>query len=95
MSVEKLIRVLHAIDEDDSIGAKPYLTDGPDDERSNLVQQAVSLADQELITSLGGNNYGAHAALEAAGFRVFCGEKDGSGWLSGCIQTNKGVIVYG
>lgn len=38
-------------------------------------------------------------ALRAAGYRLiggwYCGERDSWGPLSRCIQTDKGVVVYG
>ena len=36
-----------------------------------------------------------HDILGEAGFSVFAGERDRFGWLTGFIQTTKGVIQYG
>lgn len=95
MSLEKLIKVLQAIELDDSIEVKEYLTDGGEGDLPLLVEQAVELAEHELITPRGGCCYVGHRVLEGHGFRVFAGEKDSFGWLTGCIRTSKGIIVYG
>ena len=29
------------------------------------------------------------------GYFIFPGERDGFGWLTACIQTKKGIIVFG
>lgn len=60
-----------------------------------LVQQAVNEAEYELITIRGGCNWKAMAGLEKHGYRIFPGEQDSFGWLTGCIRTPKGVLVYG
>jgi hypothetical protein len=33
--------------------------------------------------------------LEEYGYLIFPGERDRCGWLTACIQTKKGVIVFG
>jgi len=58
------------------------------------IREIEELASFLLINSNGQNIYSAHNILKEAGFNVFCGEKDRCGWLSGCIQTKKGVITY-
>lgn len=54
-----------------------------------------SLADELLITDQGHCNWKNIKRLKAAGFDVFAGDKDSFGWLTGCIKTKKGIIVYG
>jgi hypothetical protein len=60
-----------------------------------LVEAAIRAADTALITNKGECNWAAHRELEKHGYRVYAGEKDSFGWLTGCINTKKGVLVYG
>lgn len=59
-----------------------------------ILKEAENLASCNLICDQGNNNWTNHEILMKAGFDVFAGEKDRFGWLSGCIQTKKGIIVY-
>jgi hypothetical protein len=72
-----------------------YLTNGQADELHNLLQQILSLADSLLITAGGYCNYASHSYLRGFGFNVTPGETSGTGWLTGCIHTKKGIVVYG
>ena len=38
---------------------------------------------------------GNQMIIKVSGYDVTAGEKDSYGWLTGCIHTNKGIIVYG
>jgi len=58
-------------------------------------EEAAGLACELLITEGGGCNWGNIRVLRESGFRVFAGEKDSFGWLTGCIQTTQGIIIYG
>ncbi len=90
--MEKLLNTLRAIEKVDYIKAKEYLTNG---EPKELVKEAVRLADEVLITSKGKPNYESISYLKEHGFNVFAGEQDSFGWLTGCIRTSKGIIVFG
>ena len=102
MSVESLITLLQKIEACDEI--HQIVPDSILDEEYGgyqeedlhpLIQEALSIANGELITSTGGCNWAAHDKLEAAGFRVKAGDKDSFGWLTGLICTKKGTIMYG
>jgi hypothetical protein len=60
-----------------------------------IVSQLEELANTVLIDDNGGNIWENHEVLKDHGFDIFPGEQDRFGWLSGCIQTKKGIIVYG
>lgn len=60
-----------------------------------LVRIIEGLADKLLIGKDGQCEWERIDELGAAGYAVFCGECDRFGWLSGCIQTKKGIVVYG
>jgi len=62
---------------------------------STEVTEIEDYASEFLITSNGGCNLDNINKLKEAGFDVFAGEKDSFGWLTGCIRTSKGIIVYG
>lgn len=53
------------------------------------------LADYALVTSSGTCNHAAIQRVRNAGFHVYPGERDRYGWLTGCINTNVGIIVFG
>jgi len=98
MSVGELISVLHAIMAEPAIAARgedQSLNWGNIDDRHTLIQEAVDLAEQVLVTEEGGRNYSAETSVRMAGFDVFCLEEDGCGWLIGAIETEKGLIAYG
>ncbi|MED0738985.1 hypothetical protein [Aneurinibacillus thermoaerophilus] len=59
------------------------------------VEEIDLLACRALITPDGRCNWGAIEELKENGFRVFPGETDGFGWLTGCIETQKGIVVFG
>jgi hypothetical protein len=61
----------------------------------DLAEKASALADTILIGPNGNCLWDQHDVLKAAGYDIFPGERDSIGWLTGCIQTTKGVIMYG
>jgi len=99
MSVGELIATLHAIVAESTI--EPVLDEdtclnwGYIEERHQLIQNAVYLAECVLIKDDGERDYNAEIQVEMAGYRVRALEKDGFGWLVGGIETDKGVIAYG
>lgn len=54
----------------------------------------LDLVEKVLMVG-GGCNWPNIERVRDAGFRVYPGEKDSFGWLSGCIDTEKGTICYG
>lgn len=59
------------------------------------VAAVIRAADDVLITAAGCCNWPAIEQVRAAGYPVFAGEVDRFGWLTGCIATRKGIVVYG
>jgi shikimate kinase len=64
---------------------------------SELYNEAVALCNEYLITSGGSCNWDNIHVLRNNGYRVFAGEKDNFGWLTGCVQKHNDlrVLVYG
>lgn len=64
---------------------------------NKIYNDVVSLCDKYLITNVGQCNWDNIRVLRNNGYRVFAGEKDSFGWLTGCVQKNndKRVVVYG
>ena len=62
---------------------------------ASLIRETERLAGDVLIDASGRNRYDLHNELARHGFRVEPGEQDSCGWLSGCISTRKGKVLYG
>lgn len=60
-----------------------------------LVEDTRCIAEELLITGGGKCDWDNINSLKVSGYDVTAGEKDHFGWLSGCIHTSKGVVVYG
>ena len=66
-------------------------------ENNDIVNEAISLCDEKLIANGGLCNWDNIRILRNNGYRVYAGEKDGFGWLTGCVQKNDDprILVYG
>jgi hypothetical protein len=99
MSAQQLIVLLREIVAESTIEAVPEedmcLNWGLLEERHSLIQKAANMATEVLVKPDGDRNISAEIDLENAGFFVRCLEKDGFGWLTGGIETEKGIISYG
>lgn len=93
--MENLIKALKQIESEESIEKTDYLTNGYRDDLHPLINVASNLACEELITDSGSCNWDNIKSLKEQGYNVFAGEKDSFGWLTGCIRTSKGIVVFG
>lgn len=93
--MKDLINLLSKIENNSEIEKTRYLTDGYYEKLNPDIQIAVKEAYKSLITDTGECNWDNIKTLKESGYNVFPGEKDSFGWLTGCIKTNKGIIVYG
>ena len=59
------------------------------------IKLLVATATALLVDDNGKQVWENHTILKERGFDVFPGETDRAGWLSGCIQTKKGILVFG
>lgn len=85
-TLKKIIELLKEVD----------ASDLPDNYDGFITNNEINnLACDSLIDSNGRCIWENHEVLGDAGFQVFPGEQDRFGWLTGCIQTKKGIIVYG
>lgn len=59
--------------------------------------RAEGLCNELLITNGGQCNWDNIYILRSNGYRVFAGERDSFGWLTGCVQKNNDlrILVYG
>ena len=93
--MDTLLQLLHAIDNTDlPNNEETVLNHLKEGEQGDLIKKAEATAELALINQ-GQNNWTNHRLLEAQGFPVSCGERDSFGWLSGIIQTKKGILIYG
>jgi hypothetical protein len=91
-----LVETLRDIDNSDLPDEYDYVLNSvTSDYYSILIKNAINKADGALIDDEGHPIWEFHDFLGENGFHVFPGEKDRFGWITGCIQTKKGYIVYG
>jgi hypothetical protein len=93
VSMQRLVECLESIDESS-------LPDTPDvrlDEVDHpLIYEIIYLATDLLIADDGGPDFDEMDKLfKEHGYFVFPGERDRCGWLTACLQTKKGFIVFG
>ena len=99
--MQELIDALLVVDKANDLKNKSvyhnkfYLTNGSPNDPDIRVQKVVELANKHLINIKGGCNWDNINILEELGYSIYAGEQDSFGWLSGCIETVNGVIVYG
>lgn len=90
-SLELLIMLLKRIDSDNSIEVynEQYSITHP------LVDSVKFLANECLINNDGQPDRENMDTVVEAGFIIFPGEMDRFGWLVGCIQLSRGIIIFG
>jgi hypothetical protein len=93
MAIDDLVAALKAI-EDSDLECVDYLHEHED---NPLVERCEAEANATLITNEGRCNIRAMIELEKVceRWKAFAGDSDSFGWLTGCIRTTKGVLVYG
>ena len=82
--VSVIIYFLKKIDEDETIMIE--------NSTHPLVKAVIYLADEYLT---GDENFKNIVTIRKAGFHVYAGEQDRFGWLTGCIEMKRGIIVFG
>lgn len=90
--LDLLLALLKKIEDNKNIkdyGENVILSDNP------AVTEAIHIAEDVLITGMGGVNWGAVNVLSQHGYGVFPMEQDSFGWLIGGIATSKGILVFG
>jgi hypothetical protein len=98
-ALESLLYVLNAIETSDlpspneSVYLHTVVNDHP--QYKDLIDKALTYADEALILDNGQCNWESITYLKEEGYTVVAGEQDRWGWLTGCIQTTKGRLVYG
>lgn len=93
--MEELLKVLERLYKDQS---NTYQEDGwTGFNESELYNETVALCNDYLIGNGGLCNWDNIRILRENGYRVFAGEKDSFGWLTGCVQKqgDPRILVYG
>ena len=88
-AINTIIGLLKLIDNDETISIENE-NEGP---RDPLINAVICLADDHLTCEIDGKQ-GIQEIINA-GFDVFPGEEDRFGWLTGCIQMKRGIIIFG
>lgn len=89
--LELLVQLLKNIDSDRTIKVinTHYSNKNP------LVIAAKYLANEYLISEDGHPDRKNMDIISSAGFPIFPGEQDRYGWLTGCIELSRGIIMFG
>ena len=100
-SMENLLKLLKQL-EKSNFEKQRYLNynfDNGCEYCSKLVKEQLlkilAMVDELLIDSEGNNNWDNMEVLQKHQYYVYPGEQDRFGWLTGCIDTQKGTIVFG
>ena len=100
--IETLLAMLKQIDDSDLPDVKyedgiVYLLNVVEthEKYKEPINKVIEIADQALIDDEGHCVWESIQEVKHHGYSVFAGEQDRWGWLSGCIQTKKGLLVYG
>jgi len=82
-----IVALLKEIDDDDSV----TVHDGYFDNHPLI--NAVRYLASSYITN--GDIHEYTMILNVHGYVMYPGEKDSFGWLTGCIKTQRGIVVFG
>ena len=93
--VKRLVNALKAVEALEDVkcsrtGMTAYISD-----KRPEIDRAVNIADDVLITKTGDVDRVNIARLKQEGYSVYPGECDSFGWLTGCIRTKVGILVFG
>jgi hypothetical protein len=86
-----LIHLLRYINKDDTI----QVTNNHYDRSHPLVIATLHLANEILIGDDGHPDRPNMDKVIQKGFHIFPGEVDRYGWLTGCIELSRGIIMFG
>ena len=90
--VSAIIYLLKKINEDETIDSETIDSEMINKATHPLVKAVIYLADEYLT---GDDNFKNIITVRNAGYDVYAGEQDRFGWLTGCIEMKRGVIVFG
>lgn len=93
--VEKLVKILDEIQDRKDLLSEDgkYFDVNLDNPK---LKEAEGLACEELITLAGRPNVEGIREMATYGYRVYPGDRDSFGWLTGCIQKGNGpILVFG
>lgn len=72
-----------------------FLNSNNSKEYYSMILTIIEYANNYLINDNGECMWDNIHIITHNGFNVFPGDRDRFGWLTGCIQTKKGIIMYG
>ncbi len=92
MNVEYLLLLLRNIDK-----STHYITDDNNtiSNMDEMIQSVIVYANNLLFTNNFECNWDNIDILQKEGYNVFPGEIDEMGWVTGCIETKRGIVIYG
>ena len=95
-SCKVLLGLLRIIDDSELDTQEDILLNSlKSEEYQDIIHLIEKYANRVLIDDEGKCDWDMHKVLRENGFDVYPGERDRFGWLTGCIQTRKGYILFG
>lgn len=96
-NIEEMVKLMDSIFPDTSLhemGDDGILYIKTDDDR---VQQLLNYLDDLIIVSNGSVNYQNIQKVNQYGYRIYPGERDSFGWLTGCVRKGYSgpILVFG
>ena len=88
MTLQLIDNLLTVINDNETI----LIEDGVYSPNHPLVNAVLYLAEDELTGPDGAKHI---HELKKAGWNIFPGDNDRFGWLTGCIELRRGLIVFG
>jgi hypothetical protein len=86
-----LIDLLHYINNDKLI----HVNNNQYDRNHPIVSAALYLSNEILISDDGHPDRENIDEVISNGFHIYPGEMDRYGWLTGCIELSRGIILFG
>ena len=93
--IVELIETLKNIEKEDNIKVRELFNSEILSNKIMLVKRVNYLAGSLLINDEGNINLEEIRKIEESGFNIFPLEMDSFGWVTGGIQTSKGVVMFG
>lgn len=92
--MKKLLSYLNILENTEELKPSTYISSSVNDDLKILLINIKNRASQLLVRASGMPIIENIKCLEESGYKVFPGDKDLDKWITGCLKTSKGTIVF-